>query len=126
MRRLYASAFVACCGLVGVIGFDATAAGAAETSGQQVFTQCAACHSTDGSASLGPTLKGIVGRASASVAGFSYSPAMRRSHLTWTADELDKYIANPQGVVPGNTMPYPGLSDASQRAALITYLATLK
>lgn len=125
MRRLYASACVACCALAGVMGFDATAAGAAD-SGQQVFTQCAACHSTDGSASLGPTLKGIVGRPSASVSGFSYSPAMKRSHLTWTAAELDKYIANPQGTVPGNTMPYPGLNDASQRAALIAYLATLK
>ena len=44
----------------------------------------------------------------------------------WTPDELDKYIANPQGTVPGNTMPYAGLTDASQRSALISYLETLK
>lgn len=99
---------------------------AADDSGEQIFAQCAACHSTDGTNATGPTLKGIVGRASASVPGFSYSPAMKRSHVTWTAEQLDKYITDPQGLIPGNTMPYAGLPDAKQRAALIAYLNTLK
>jgi cytochrome c len=94
--------------------------------GQQVFTQCAVCHSTDGTNGTGPTLKGIVGRASAAVSGFAYSGAMKRAHLTWTSDELDKYLTDPQGAVPGNTMPYAGLADAQQRSALIAYLGTLK
>jgi cytochrome c len=99
---------------------------AANSDGAQVFTACAACHSTDGTNGTGPTLKGIVGRASASVPGFTYSGAMKRAHITWTPDQLDKYIANPQGAVPGNVMPYAGMPDAQQRAALISYLATLK
>jgi cytochrome c len=96
------------------------------SAGQQVFVQCAACHSTDGSAGTGPTLKGIVGRGSASISGFAYSGAMKRAHLTWTPDQLDKYITDPQAAVPGNTMPFAGMPDAQQRAALIAYLGTLK
>jgi cytochrome c len=98
----------------------------AAASGEQVFSECAACHSRDGGPGLGPTLKGVVGRPSASVPGFTYSNAMKRAQLTWTADNLDKYIADPQHVVPGNAMPYAGMSDAAARAALVAYLATLK
>lgn len=98
----------------------------AEQQGQKAFEQCAACHSTDGSAGVGPTLKGIVGRPSASIAGFPYSAAMKRAHLQWTPEQLDKWIANPQEVVPGNAMPYAGMADAAQRKALIAYLAGLK
>ena len=98
----------------------------AADAGEQVFAQCAACHSTDGTNGVGPTLKGVVGRASASVPGFAYSNAMKRAQLQWTAEELDKYIANPQAAVPGNVMPYAGMPDATERAALIAYLATLK
>ncbi len=94
--------------------------------GQQAFAQCAACHSTDGTNGVGPTLKGIVGRRSGSVPGFAYSNAMKHAGLTWTTANLDKYIASPQTVVPGNVMPYAGMNDASERAALVAYLSTLK
>jgi len=94
--------------------------------GEQAFAECAACHSVDGSPGVGPTLKGIIGRDSASVPGFAYSNAFKRTHLKWTPDQLDKYVADPQAVVPGNVMPYAGMSDATQRAALISYLATVK
>lgn len=115
--------------LITAAALGGTALWAADSSGsagKQAFAQCAACHSTDGSNGLGPTLKGIVGRPSASVPGFAYSNAMKRAHLTWTAANLDSYIANPQAVVPGNAMPYAGMSDAAERAALINYLSTLK
>lgn len=99
---------------------------AADGPGQQAFGECAACHSTDGTAGVGPTLKGIVGRGSASVPGFAYSGAMKRAQLKWTAEQLDKYLANPQVAVPGNAMPYAGMNDANERSALIAYLSTLK
>lgn len=98
----------------------------AADAGQAAFAECAVCHTTDGTNQVGPTLKGIVGRNSASVPGFAYSNAMKHAQLQWTTDELDKYIANPQAVVPGNVMPYAGMTDATRRAALIAYLATLK
>jgi cytochrome c len=110
-----------------VLGGLAPGVGAtADAAGQSAFVQCAACHSTDGSNGVGPSLKGIVGRSSASVSGFAYSNAMKRAQLQWTAEQLDKYIASPQTVVPGNVMPYAGMADATRRADLVAYLATLK
>lgn len=97
-----------------------------DAAGKQAFAQCTACHSTDGTNGVGPTLKGVVGRKSASVPGFAYSGAMKRANLQWTPESLDKYITNPQAAVPGNAMPYAGMNDANQRKALIAYLSTLK
>jgi cytochrome c len=127
MRHSRALVFIAGFVLIGAVTLDSLRTYAAsDDGGKEAFSQCAACHTTDGSAGVGPTLKGVVGRQSASVPGFPYSGAMKRSHLVWTADQLDKYIANPQGAVPGNAMPYAGMSDAAQRSALIAYLETLK
>jgi cytochrome c len=103
-----------------------TALHAADSPGQQVFAGCAACHSTDGTPGVGPTLQGILGRRSGSVPGFPYSSAMKRAQLQWTNEELDKYLANPQAVVPGNVMPFAGMADANQRSMLVAYLARLK
>ncbi len=94
--------------------------------GQKTFQECAACHATtQGANGVGPSLFGVVGRKAASVAGFNYSSAMKKSNLTWTAQNLDAYIADPQQKVPGNHMPYSGMSDAQERAALIAYLQSL-
>jgi nitrite reductase (NO-forming) len=65
-----------------------------------------------------------VGRPSASVPGFDYSPAMKQAHLTWTPETLDAYLADPQKVVPGNRMPFPGLKSAHDRQDVIAFLAT--
>ena len=35
---------------------------------------------------------------------------------------LDDFIADPQKLVPGNRMPYSGMSDAGDRSDLIAYL----
>jgi len=95
--------------------------------GEKVFrSQCSICHSvTPGRTLTGPSLAGIVGRKAGSVEGFHYSAANKSSGVTWTAQELDTYLANPKAVVPGTTMTYPGLKDAKQRADLIAYLSTL-
>jgi cytochrome c len=123
MRRISTAALIADCVWASVAGLHAAPA---QADGQAAFAQCAACHSTDGSNGLGPTLKGVFGRPSAGVPGFAYSNAMKRRHLNWTADELDKYLADPQGAIPGNSMPYAGMGNPAERAALIAYLETLK
>ena len=91
--------------------------------GKATFEQCAACHSLEaGHNGTGPTLHGLFGRKSASE-DFTYSPVMRRANVTWTAETLDKYLADPQGgVFRGNRMPFAGLQDAQTRADLIAYL----
>ncbi len=91
--------------------------------GQKLFEECAACHSVKaGESGVGPSLKGALGRKAADNADFRYSPAMRRSDITWSAATLNDFIADPQKVVPDNRMPYGGMPDAKNRADLIAYL----
>jgi cytochrome c len=91
--------------------------------GEQRFRECAACHSVEpGVNNVGPSLAGLFGRKAGSVADFRYSPAMRKSGITWTPQTLDEFIADPQQRVPANRMPYAGLTEAAARADLISYL----
>ena len=76
---------------------------------------------------VGPTLFGVIGRKAGGLSDFRYSPAMKRSGVTWTEGELDAYIADPQKKIPANRMPYSGMPEARDRADLIAYLmATFK
>lgn len=103
-------------------------AGAARADGADVFNDnCAVCHSTEaGLNKTGPSLAGVVGRKAGSLPDFPYSPAMTSAGVVWTKAELNIYLTNPQGVVHGTKMAFPGLKNAKERQALIDYLATLK
>jgi cytochrome c len=90
------------------------------------YAACAACHSTDGSPSLGPTLKGAFGRKAGTASGFAFSPAMKSAGVTWDEKTLNEFLADPQKKVPGNSMPFPGVADAKQRADIIDYLKSIK
>jgi cytochrome c2 len=91
--------------------------------GEARFQDCAACHKLEaGANTMGPSLQGIFARKAGEIADFRYSPAMKRSGITWTPETLDKYIADPQAMVPANRMPYAGMASASDRADLIAYL----
>jgi cytochrome c len=94
--------------------------------GKTLYAQCMACHKLDksGKSTIGPNLFGIVGREIASVKGFNYSPAMKQKKGKWTAKELDIYLAAPTKAVPGNRMPYVGMSKPDDRKALIAYLVS--
>lgn len=98
------------------------------TAGQAVFkSACGICHTTQaGRNTIGPSLFGVVGRKTGAVAGYSYSTANQNANITWTPEELDKYLELPSGVVPGTKMTYAGLKDAAKRADLIAYLELLK
>jgi nitrite reductase (NO-forming) len=96
----------------------------ANTAGQQVFKKCQACHSLEpGKNLLGPSLGGIVGRKAGSEPSYSYSPAMKQAGLVWDRATLDAYLADPEKVVPGNKMPFPGLKTEQDRADLIAFLS---
>jgi cytochrome c len=91
--------------------------------GEKSFEECASCHSTEqGVNKVGPSLHGIIGRKAGGIEDFRYSPAMKKSGITWTAQTLDKFIADPQMSVAGNRMPFAGMPDAGDRADLIAYL----
>jgi cytochrome c len=95
--------------------------------GQKVYRQlCNICHDVvAGKNRVGPTLFGVVGRKAGTEAGFTYSDGMKGSGLTWDAATLDRYLADPRGVVPGTKMTYGGLKNDEQRRDLIAYLSTL-
>jgi cytochrome c len=91
--------------------------------GEAHFEECASCHSVAaGEHGVGPNLHNVFNRKAGSLEDFRYSPAMRKSGITWTPETLDSFIADPQAVVPGNRMAYSGLTDPGQRADLIAYL----
>ncbi len=117
-------------GLVAVALVNGGAAFAQDaTRGEKLFNECAACHSPDRAAkdTVGPSLHGVVGRKAGEGTEFRYSPAMKRSGITWSSDTLNSFISDPQKLVPGNRMPYSGLPEAKDRADLIAYLqATMK
>lgn len=95
------------------------------TAGKTVSMKCVACHSfAAGQNKIGPALAGAVGRKAGTAPGFAYSPAMKASGLTWDAATLDRYLANPRGVVPGTKMIFAGIPAPADRANLIAYLAS--
>ena len=91
--------------------------------GEAKFQDCAACHKLElGANNVGPSLHGIFERKAGDLADFRYSPAIKRSGIAWTPETLEKFIADPQAMVPGNRMPYAGMASASDRADLMAYL----
>jgi cytochrome c len=92
--------------------------------GAKAFRVCAACHSLRPDLNMtGPSLAGIWGRTSGSLAGFDrYSPALRASSVTWDASSLDAWLTNPAQFIPDNWMTFAGIPDAQTRADLIAFL----
>ncbi|MBS0456487.1 MAG: c-type cytochrome [Proteobacteria bacterium] len=85
--------------------------------------RCGACHSVD-TDRVGPRHAGIVGRRAGSVPGFAYSDALRNSGLVWNPALLDRWLTNPEALVPGQRMGYQ-VADPQVRADIIAYLRTL-
>ncbi|HVO45778.1 MAG TPA: cytochrome c family protein [Steroidobacteraceae bacterium] len=92
--------------------------------GQVVYQVCASCHSIDED-DVGPRHRGVVGRVAGTVAGYPYSPALKAAGLTWDAQTLDRWLTNPQRLVPGSKMFFL-LSNPQDRADVIAYLSQLK
>lgn len=92
--------------------------------GQRVFRTCVACHSLQPDKNMtGPSLAGLWNRKAGGLASFTrYSPALKSSHLVWNDQTLDNWIKDPQSVIAGNQMTFPGIKDDRQRADLLAFL----
>jgi cytochrome c oxidase assembly protein subunit 11 len=89
--------------------------------GKTLFSErCTACHALDAN-KFGPMLGGVVGRKAGAVPGYRYSPALKSASLTWSVENLDRWLTDPQAFVPGAKMPVRVLETTSRRD-IIAYL----
>jgi len=91
------------------------------TRGEAIYRKCQGCHSIDRNR-VGPMHKGLFGRHAGSLPNFDYSAAMKNSGIVWNEQTLDRFLADPRGVVPGTKMTYAGVKNPQDRADLIAYL----
>jgi cytochrome c len=86
---------------------------------------CRTCHSVkEGDNRLGPSLHKIYGAKAGSSAGYaSYSQGLKSSGVTWDDATLDKFIENPDQIIPNNNMkPYKGIADQAARQQIVDFL----
>jgi cytochrome c len=92
--------------------------------GKETFEKrCGGCHSLDRDKE-GPRLRGVYGRPSGSVSSFSYSTALKSAHISWDAESLDKWLTDPDKVVPDTDMAFH-VDKADERRDIIAYLKDL-
>ena len=102
-------------------------ASATPSKGEKIFKKCKSCHSVNkgGKNMVGPNLWDVVGRATASVAGFGYSGAFEKLGGDWSYVNLDAFLLSPKSYAKGTKMSFSGLKKAGDRAAVISYLRSL-
>ena len=92
--------------------------------GRQLFeSRCSGCHALDNERQ-GPRLRGVVGRNAGAVKSFTYSNALKASRITWDAASLDKWLADPEKLIPDNDMAFR-MPNPDERAAVLAFLQRL-
>ena len=122
LRRAWAGPLAAAV-IIAVVPAQAAAA-PDPARGKQIYDRCLACHAVAHDR-VGPRHCGLKGRQAGGMPGFEYSDAMRATGFTWDDQTLDRFLADPLGIVPGTTMTYDGIKDARERRDLIAYLLSL-
>ncbi|MGA2581022.1 MAG: c-type cytochrome [Bryobacteraceae bacterium] len=93
--------------------------------GKELFERrCTGCHALDRDKE-GPRLGGVYGRVSGSAPSFHYSDALKNARITWDAESLDKWLADPDSLVPDNDMAFH-VESAAERSGIIAYLKEMQ
>ena len=109
----------------GEVPIEERLAAASPERGEQVFLVCRACHMIEAGAphTIGPNLRGVVGRPVASAEGYDrYTPGISSYGGAWSPERLERYLRQPMVEVEATTMVFPGVPDARDRADLIAWL----
>src|SRR3954469_22255677 len=111
----------ACVVVIGFVLACGISSGEQKRTGADLFqNKCGGCHSADQD-HVGPRLRGVFGRAAGSVQSFQYSDALKSSHIAWDAAMLDKWLQDPDSIVPDSDMSFR-LENKAERTAIIEYL----
>ena len=108
----------------GTVVFAPAWAADAERGKELYESRCIACHSRDENRA-GPAHQGVVGRRAGQAKGYDYSPALKKSKVIWNEKTLNRWLTNPERLIPGQKMGF-SVPDARDRADLIDYLKTVK
>ena len=92
--------------------------------GAKLARKCSSCHAFEqgGKNGVGPALWNIVNAATASVAGYKYSPALAAIGGAWSYENLNAFLYRPKDYVPGTKMGFSGLRKTGERANLIAWM----
>lgn len=97
------------------------------TAEAQFKKSCGTCHvaAPDAGPRQGPNLFGVIGRKAGTAPGFTYSAAFAAggADIVWDEATLDRWLTDPQSVIPGAVMPYKQ-ADPDKRRLVIEYLKT--
>jgi cytochrome c len=85
--------------------------------------QCGTCHTLNPAEPprQGPLLRGVYGRRAGSLPGFAYSAGLANAGFNWDSAHLDRWLSNPQAMIPGAMMLYHQ-ADPAKRALIINWL----
>ncbi len=84
---------------------DGALGGDAERGALLYDSRCIGCHSL-GANRIGPRHDDVFGREVGSLDDYDYSPALKQSRLLWDAESLDRWLADPEGFLPGQRMNF--------------------
>ena len=96
--------------------------------GRKIFeSRCVSCHesSPPSTATLGPSLAGIVGKKAGSGNSGVHSRALTESGIVWNRSSLRNYLVDPGRAVPGTIMPMR-VENPKELEDLLNYLETLR
>ena len=124
MKRIERIAMLSLASLaLGAASLPAASAGDAARGANTYGTLCSGCHAVDENR-VGPAHRGVFGRKAGSAPGYGYSSAVASSSIVWSEETLDRWLTNPEKLIPGQRMSI-SVAKETDRQDLIAYLKSV-